>query len=407
MTEIGISTPNTDTRQLDRLAGDDHSATGQTSESGKFFKDAYSHLPESAVKAAQTVATLGVLGASLYFERARALPAIMKEAEIIGQKLLLPAIQEFAGHTRLGVEVERVIGDNLAVGKEFQDETESVVMVNTLLPHGKGLARGSGTIVREDGVVATNYHVVKGSGIMPLVTTSSGEVFTSELIARDKVSDIALLRIVDSHPAPFHPVKFAPKGAGVKDVAVLEYSGQDKGMKEFGPGHVLNAWLSSSERGHTLSLHPDRTILSPGQLAADKSSSARRADFIEVCTDLDCEPGTSGAGIFSPAGQIGIVRGGGTTRSMGKITLGTHIDHLKAMLNALPKQLPANSWFDMLTRAEVGNGQVSVNVIKMTEIPWDKTVRFGSSSHVVPDNLEQISAGLSDEVRKHISTGMH
>jgi S1-C subfamily serine protease len=404
MTETGISTPKTESRQSERLVGAEHLADGLAPAAGKFYKDAYSYLPDSAVKAAQTVATLAVLGASLYVERARALPAALKEAEIVGQKLLLPALKEFAEHTSLGAEAERFIGSHLTVGKEFQDETEAVVMVNTLLPHGQGLARGSGTIVREDGVVSTNYHVVKGSGIMPLVTTSDGEVLTTRLLARDKVADIALLRIVDSHPAPFHPVKFAPKGAGVKDVAVLEYSGQNKGMKEFGPGHVVDAWLSSSEKGHAISLHAERTILSPRQLAAETASSARRADFIEVCTDLACEPGTSGAGIFTPEGQIGIVRGGGDTRSMGKITMGTHIAHLKAMLEALPKELPANSWYDMLTRAEVGNGQVSVNVIKMTEIPWDKTVKFGSSRHVVPDNLEQISAGLSDDVKKHIFT---
>jgi len=407
MTETNLSTLKTQSRQSERLVGAEHLADAQTPAIGKFFKDAYAHLPDSAVKAAQTMASLGMLGASLYFERGKALPAALKEAEIIGEKLILPALKDFAGQTRLGAEVERAISRNLVVGKEFQDETEAVVMINTLLPDGQRLARGSGTIVREDGVISTNYHVVKGSGIMPLVTTSKGEVFTAQLLARDKVADIALLRIVDSHPTPFHQVKFAPKGAGIKDVAVLEYSGQNKGMKEFGPGHVVDAWLSSSKKGHALNWHPERIILSPQQIAVDSSSSARRADFIAVCTDLDCDPGTSGAGIFSPAGQIGIVRGGGETQSMGKITMGTHIAHLREMLNALPKELPADSWFDMLTRAEIGNGQVSVNVIKMTEIPWDKTVRFGSSSHVVPHNLEQISAGLSDEVKKHISTGIH
>jgi len=53
---------------------------------------------------------------------------------------------------------------------------------------------GSGLIVREDGVLVTNYHVVARSE-RTLVTLSDGRRFNAELVGADPATDLAVLRI--------------------------------------------------------------------------------------------------------------------------------------------------------------------------------------------------------------------
>lgn len=53
---------------------------------------------------------------------------------------------------------------------------------------------GSGFVVRPDGYIATNYHVVKGA-IEIKVYLPNGETYDAELIGRDTVTDLAILKI--------------------------------------------------------------------------------------------------------------------------------------------------------------------------------------------------------------------
>ena len=51
---------------------------------------------------------------------------------------------------------------------------------------------GSGFVVRPDGYIATNYHVVKGASEIK-VYLPNGETYDAELIGRDTVTDLAML----------------------------------------------------------------------------------------------------------------------------------------------------------------------------------------------------------------------
>ncbi|MEM9048652.1 MAG: trypsin-like peptidase domain-containing protein [Pseudomonadota bacterium] len=68
-------------------------------------------------------------------------------------------------------------------------------------------ARGSGVIVRSDGVVLTNLHVVRGAQTIA-VRMHSGALLAAELIATDARTDLALLRVAaDDLPV----LRFAPE----------------------------------------------------------------------------------------------------------------------------------------------------------------------------------------------------
>lgn len=76
---------------------------------------------------------------------------------------------------------------------------------NQMVPHGaQGVhqARGSGFIIRQDGLIVTNNHVVKdGSAVS--VTLDDGTELKARLVGADLRTDIAVLKIEAGKPLPF------------------------------------------------------------------------------------------------------------------------------------------------------------------------------------------------------------
>jgi serine protease Do len=76
---------------------------------------------------------------------------------------------------------------------------------NQMVPHGQqGIeqARGSGFIIRQDGLIVTNNHVVKDEKSVK-VTLDDGTELNAKVIGTDPRSDIALLKIDAVKPLPF------------------------------------------------------------------------------------------------------------------------------------------------------------------------------------------------------------
>lgn len=68
----------------------------------------------------------------------------------------------------------------------------AVVMIEVYLPDG--YAYGSGFIVRKNGFVVTNYHVVEG-GSSIFIYLDNGEMFSASVVASDPMLDVAVLKI--------------------------------------------------------------------------------------------------------------------------------------------------------------------------------------------------------------------
>lgn len=70
---------------------------------------------------------------------------------------------------------------------------------------GAPIATGSGVIIRADGLVVTNEHVVEGSTHIE-VHLFDGEKTTATVLGRDPVGDLALLQIATDRPLPVAPL---------------------------------------------------------------------------------------------------------------------------------------------------------------------------------------------------------
>jgi serine protease Do len=60
---------------------------------------------------------------------------------------------------------------------------------------------GSGVIVRPDGYILTNNHVVQGAQTIK-VTLLSGKVLTGKIIGTDPIADLAVIKVTPSEPLP-------------------------------------------------------------------------------------------------------------------------------------------------------------------------------------------------------------
>ena len=101
-------------------------------------------------------------------------------------------------------------------------------------PRQEGM--GSGVIIRADGLVLTNNHVVSGADVLK-VQLSDGRVFTAEDVRTDPETDIAILRIKLPDEIPH---------ASLGDSDAL-----DIGDWGWGVGNAF--WLEASVRGGIMS----------------------------------------------------------------------------------------------------------------------------------------------------------
>jgi serine protease Do len=70
------------------------------------------------------------------------------------------------------------------------------------VPHGVHEARGSGFIIRQDGLIVTNNHVVKDGNAVS-VTLDDGTELKAKVLGSDPRTDIAVLKVDADHPLPF------------------------------------------------------------------------------------------------------------------------------------------------------------------------------------------------------------
>jgi putative serine protease PepD len=159
----------------------------------------------------------------------------------------------------------------------------SVVTISATAPGGGGAGTGSGEVIRSDGYVLTNNHVISiaADGGSVEVLFSGGETVPATITGRDPQTDIAVLKVTPPH-----------------DLQVIKLGSSDT-VKVGQPVVALGAPLGLSgtvTAGIVSAL--DRTVQVPG----DDDGQALLVSAIQ--TDASINPGNSGGALVNCDGEL-------------------------------------------------------------------------------------------------------
>jgi S1-C subfamily serine protease len=171
--------------------------------------------------------------------------------------------------------------NNIEIYKRNKEATVNITSVvyrqNWFLEIYPQRGSGSGFIIRKDGLILTNYHVVAGRAPEVTVTLADGQKYTASIIHRDPANDLALIKI-----NPKRELRVLPLGdsdnlqVGQKVLAI---------GNPFGFDHTLTTGIISSL----------------GREIADETG--RKLDGL-IQTDAAINPGNSGGPLFDSQGAV-------------------------------------------------------------------------------------------------------
>ncbi|MFH0905693.1 MAG: trypsin-like peptidase domain-containing protein [bacterium] len=140
---------------------------------------------------------------------------------------------------------------------------------------------GTGFIVESDGLIVTNKHVVSSDQAKYQVLTANGKSYEAEIVARDPLADLAMVRIKASN------------------LAVVELGDSDKlelGQRVVAIGNALGEYQNTVTTGVISGI--GRTIN-----AINAQGQSEKLDGV-IQTDAAINPGNSGGPLVNLAGQV-------------------------------------------------------------------------------------------------------
>ncbi len=135
---------------------------------------------------------------------------------------------------------------------------------------------GSGVIIREDGLILTNYHVIQGAQDIT-VTLVSGKQLPARVVGGDRFADMAVLRVDSDRPLPVVPL---------------------------GSSSALKVGQLGIAIGNPFGLGSSVTV---GVISALNRSIQISPDFVVeslIQTDAAINPGNSGGALVDSAGRL-------------------------------------------------------------------------------------------------------
>ncbi len=156
--------------------------------------------------------------------------------------------------------------------------TTETVTTGSFLGQYVATGAGSGVIVREDGLIVTNNHVIDGASTIT-VRLRSGEEYKATLLGTDPETDVALLKV---------------EATGLKAAVMGDSSSMLVGDEVLAIGNPLGSLGGTVTNGIVSAL--ERQITIDGET------------MTLMQTNAAINPGNSGGGLFNAAGElIGIV----------------------------------------------------------------------------------------------------
>ncbi len=237
---------------------------------------------------------------------------------------------------------------------------------------------GSGVIVSKDGYIVTNNHVVDGEDDLAVALNDGKTTVTAKLVGRDKLGDIAVLKITAAVPAV---AKWAER--------------TDVGETVVAIGSALGNFRNSVSRGVVSGLN--RTL--PGDSASN----------VYIQTDASINPGNSGGPLLNLRGEIvgintAVLRStGASSRTSTDIAEGLGFAIPAPIAKILSDQIISKGavtrpyfgiTYQMITPAEAGTLSFRGTTIPVVEGAWIN--RTGGGQTAVVKGGPADKAGLKD-----------
>ena len=170
-------------------------------------------------------------------------------------------------------------------------------------PHPIGL--GTGFVVREDGLIVTNAHVIHGADLVSVqFTEASDKTYDAQILGFDERSDIALLKVKVEHP-----------------VTALALGSSDKTEV----GEWVAAFGNPFGHGHTMT---------KGIISSKGRSIEEINKFPLLQTDAPINPGNSGGPLLNMQGEVIGVNSAINAMAQG-ISFAIPIDQVKSIIQQL------------------------------------------------------------------------
>jgi len=153
--------------------------------------------------------------------------------------------------------------------------------VRTIFGMMKQTGGGSGFIVRKDGLIVTNKHVVSSTTATYTVKLSTGKTYNATVTARDPGNDLALIKI---------------SASGLPVVELGDSSKVALGQKVVAIGNALGEYQNTVTTGIVSGLNRSIT-------ASSGNGSAEKLNGL-IQTDAAINPGNSGGPLVNLLGQV-------------------------------------------------------------------------------------------------------
>ena len=275
-------------------------------------------------------------------------------------------------------------------------------VVNVVAESGESKGEGTGFIVRSDGIIVTNFHVVEGASKLTVLTSAQNPVhYDARVIGGDVQADIAVLK-VDATDLPTVPLGNSNDLQLGQPVVAIGYA-----LGLSGGPSVTDGIVSSLTRQITV---PDDRCT--------ECSDARRVYTHVIQTDAAINPGNSGGPLVNLAGQVvGInTAGAGSAENIG---FAIQIDSAKPIVfqaaehpsqpvafMGITSAAPTNPQVEFQFNPPVGQGAVIVELVPGGPaedagiVVGDTIVQFDGKDVTYPDQLGQLirEHGPGDQV---------
>jgi S1-C subfamily serine protease len=160
-------------------------------------------------------------------------------------------------------------------------ESNGVVLIDTIVDYGAGEAAGTGLVLTSDGIVLTNHHVIADSTSISVTVPSTGRSYVADVVGYDATDDVAMLQLEDA--------------SGLATVTT------DTGGAS--AGETVTA-VGNAEGGGTL-LAADGTVVAPSSditVSDETGGTESLRDLIEV--NADVVSGDSGGALLDTDGEV-------------------------------------------------------------------------------------------------------